>query len=185
LNVNCACAMPCLEAIRIWVQQISNAIVGLGSMHLMHWRWGLWLPSIQRRWGGLLDTNSYHGIPLTPVHAKVLEWLILDRLMLMERLPHLNQTGRESHAQRSFFSTLEVISQFAQQGEKVYLCFMTFTAQCSTQWKGMGLIKAWYNHPKCKVKVNGQLLLHSLSSEAYFRDLFCHWSYSSLSWTHC
>ena len=35
----------------------------------------------------------------------------------------------------------------------------------------MGLIKAWYNHPKCKVKVDGQLLLHSLSSEAYFRDL--------------
>ena len=73
-----------------------------------------------------LDTNSCHGITLTPVHAKVLELLILDRLqdMLMEKgLPLLNQTGylKRVSCTEAIFSTLEVISQFAQQGEKMYL----------------------------------------------------------------
>jgi len=73
-----------------------------------------------------LDTNSYHGITLTPVLAKVLELLILDRLqdMLMEKgLPLLNRTGdlKKVLCTEAIFSTLEVISQFAQQGEKMYL----------------------------------------------------------------
>jgi len=65
------------------------------------------------------------GITPTSALAKVLELLILDRLqdMLMEKgLPHLKQTGvrRESSCTEAIFPTLEVISQFAQQGECIY-----------------------------------------------------------------
>jgi len=89
-----------------------------------------------------MDTNSYRGITLTPALAKVLELiLILDCLqdMLMEKgLPHLNQTGYQKRLSCTvaIFSTLEVISQLAQQGEKMHLCLMTFkrpSTQCNTQ----------------------------------------------------
>ena len=106
----------------------------------------------------------------------MLELLILDRLqdMLMEKgLPHLNQTGYQKRVSctEAIFSTLEVISQFAQQGEKMYLCFYDLQkAFDSVQYpillkrlydagingRTWRMIKAWYSHPKCKVKVDGQ-----------------------------
>ena len=51
-----------------------------------------------------LDTNSYRGITLTPVLAKVLE------------------SWKDSCAE-AIFSTMEAVSQFAQQGERMYRCF--------------------------------------------------------------
>ena len=106
------------EVIRIWVQQISNAIVELESVPDAL-RMGIVTPIYKGSGKDPLDTNSYRGITLTPVLAKVLELLILDRLqdMLMEKgLPHLNQTGYQKRVSctEAIFSTLEVISQFAQ-----------------------------------------------------------------------
>jgi len=126
------CVDPDSYGIRIWVQQISNAIVELESLPDAL-KMGIVTPI--RKGGGKdpLDTNSYRGITLTPVLAKVLEieLLTLDHLqdMLMEKgLPHLNQTGYQNSKRVScteaIFSALEVISQFAQQGEKMYLCML-------------------------------------------------------------
>ena len=82
------------------------------------------------KWGGkdLLDTNSYRGIALTPVLTKVLESLILNRLrdVLLEKgIPHLNQTGyrRKVSCAEAIFVTVETVSQFAQQGERMHMCF--------------------------------------------------------------
>ena len=52
--------------------------------------------SIQRRWEGPLNTNSYCGVTLTSMLAKVLEALTLTRLQchfLDRNIPHPNQTA--------------------------------------------------------------------------------------------
>ena len=74
-----------------------------------------------------LNTNSYREITLTPVLAKVLESLILNHLqdVLLERIPHLNQTGDQKKVSsvEAILSTMEAVLQFAQQGERIYMCF--------------------------------------------------------------
>ena len=164
------------KAIRIWVQQISNAIVELENVPDAL-KMGIVTPIYKGNGKDPLDTNSYRGITLTPVLAKVLELLILDRLrdILMEKgLPHLNQTGYQKRVSctEAIFSTLEAISQFAQQGEKMYLCFFDLQKafdsveypillkrlyDAGINGKTWRLIKAWYNQPKCRVRVDGQL----------------------------
>lgn len=73
----------------------------------------------------------------------------------------------------AIFSTLEVVSQFSQQNEKMYMCFYDLQkAFDSVQYpvllkrlyeagidgKAWRLIKNWYNSLKYRVRVNGQLL---------------------------
>jgi len=65
------------EIIRIWVQQISNAIVELESVPDAL-KMGIVTPIYKGSRKDPLDTNSYRGITLIPVLAKVLELLILD-----------------------------------------------------------------------------------------------------------
>ena len=74
-----------------------------------------------------LETGSYRGIALTSVWAKLLEILILHRLLpIMEDLdlPHINQTGyrKGNSCADAIFATLEVISPFVSDGDKVYMC---------------------------------------------------------------
>ena len=73
-----------------------------------------------------LNTNSYRGVTLTSVLAKVLEFLILVRLQchLSESgILHLNQTAYRKGVScgEAIFSTLEVLSVYSQHCEKVYI----------------------------------------------------------------
>ena len=46
--------------------------------------------------------------------------------MLLEKgIPHLNQTGYQKKVScaEAIFATMEAVSQFAQQGEGMYMCF--------------------------------------------------------------
>ena len=83
------------EFLKIWIQQVCNAVVELESMP-NSLKQGIVTPIYKGGGKDPLDTNSYRGITLTPVLAKVLESLILNRLrdVLLEKgIPHLNQTG--------------------------------------------------------------------------------------------
>ncbi len=72
-----------------------------------------------------LDTNSYRRFMLTPVLSMVLELLIVGHLQftLEQGIPHLNQTGfvKKVSWSEAIFSTLEVISQYAQKGDSIYM----------------------------------------------------------------
>ena len=83
------------------------------------------LPSAQRRRKGSIGDRN--GIVLTSVWAKLLEILILQRLlpiMVDLDLPHINQTGyrKGNSCADAIFAILEVISQFVSDGDKVYMC---------------------------------------------------------------
>ena len=124
-----------------------------------------------------LETGSYRGIALTSVWVKLLEILILQRLLpIMEDLdlPHINQTGyrKGNSCADAIFATLEVISQFVSDGDKVYMCLydLHLKAYDSVEYsillrrlyeaginsKCWRIIKAWYHQPMCKVKVDGK-----------------------------
>ena len=124
-----------------------------------------------------LDTNSYRGITLTSVIAKVLESLVLARLRdhLTERgIPHPNQTAYRKRVScaEAIFSTLEVVSQHSQNNEKMYMCFydlqkafdsiqypvlLTRLYEAGVDGKAWRLIRSWYNQAKNRVRVNGHL----------------------------
>ena len=111
-------------ALQIWIQQICNAIIDSESVPDC----GIVIPIYKGGGKDPLDTNSYRGITLTPVLAKVLESLMLGRLRchLNERgIPHPNQTAyrEKMSCAEAIFSTLEVVSQFSQQNERMYMCF--------------------------------------------------------------
>ena len=115
------------EVLKIWIQQVCDAIVELESMP-NSLKLGIVTPIYKGGGKDPLDTNSYRGISLTPVLAKVLESLILNRLqdVLLEiGIPHPNQTGYQKKVScaEAIFSTMEAVSQFAQQGKWMYMCF--------------------------------------------------------------
>ena len=95
------------EAIRIWVQQISDAIVELESVPDAL-KMGIVTPIYKGNGKDPLDTNSYRGITLTPVFAKVLELLTSPRHTDGEGVtpPQSNWLSEESLMHRGHFSTL-------------------------------------------------------------------------------
>ena len=128
-------------------------------------------------WEGPLDTNSYRGVTLTSVLAKVLETLTLMRMQFHfseRKIPHLNQTAYRKGVScaEAIFSTMEVISTYSQCSEKVYMCFYDLQkAFVSIQYpvllkrlyeygvnnKAWRLLRSWYTSPKSMVRVNGLL----------------------------
>ena len=144
---------------------------------------GIIIPVYKRGGKEPLDTNSYRGITLTSVLAKILESLLLSRLRshLTERgILHLNQTAyrKKVSCTEAIFSTLETVSQYSQRNEKMYICFYdlqkTFDSvqysallnrlyrlnrlyEAGVDGKAWRLIRNWYNHPKCRGRINGQL----------------------------
>ena len=163
-------------AVRVWIQQIYNYIID--SEHVPDpFKIGTIVPVYKRGGKDPLDTNSYRGITLTSVLAKVLESLLLTCVQnhLAEKsLPHLNQTAyrRRVSCAEAIFSTLEVVSQYSQLNEKMYMCFYDLQkAFDSVQYpvllkrlyeagingRAWRLIRDWYSKPKSRVRVNGHL----------------------------
>ena len=71
-----------------------------------------------------LYIDSYRGITLTSMVAKVLEFLLLDRLesiLVDAGLPHVNQSAyrRGVSCADAIFATQEVISRYLKAGSKV------------------------------------------------------------------
>ena len=159
----------------VWLLQICNSIVDLEDIPSTM-KMGVLCPLYKGGGKDPLETGSYRGIALTSVWAKLLEILILQRLLpIMEDLdlPHINQTGyrKGNSCADAVFASLEVISQFVNDGDKVYMCLYDLqkaydSVEYSILFKRLyeagiyskcwRLIKAWYHQPNCKVKVDGR-----------------------------
>ena len=162
--------------LRNWILQICNAIVELECVPASL---KIGIITLVYKGGGKdpLDTNSHREITLTSVFAKVLESLLLSRLQCHfteKGIPHLNQTAycKGVSCAEAIFSTLEVLSVYSQNSEKVYMCFYDLQkAFDSIQYpvllkrlykagidgRAWRLLQSWYSSPKGTVKVNGSL----------------------------
>ena len=77
----------------------------------------------------LLRVDSYRGVTLTSMVAKVLEFLFLKRLQLhvvfMEAgLPHVNQSAyrKAVSCADAIFATQEIKARYLRGGSHVYMC---------------------------------------------------------------
>ena len=162
--------------LRGWILQICNAIIELECIPDCL-KTGIITPVYKGGGKDPLDTNSYRGVTLTSVLAKVLESLIPVRLQchLSESdILHLNQTAYRKGVScgEAIFSTLEVLSVYSQHCEKVYMCFYDLQKafdsiqysvllkrlyEAGIDGRAWRLIRSWYMSPKCMVRVNGSL----------------------------
>ena len=81
-------------ALYIWIKQVANAIIELECVP-ESLKVGIVTPLYKGGGKNPLDRNSYRGITLSLVLAKVLESLILVRLKIVlaeSGFPHMNQT---------------------------------------------------------------------------------------------
>ena len=114
-----------------------------------------------------LDLNSYRGVTLTSVLAKVLSFVGKEH------------TTRQSDSLRkgvscaeAIFSTMEVLSTYSQFSEKVYMCFndlqKAFNSiqypvllkrlyESGVDGRAWRLLRSRYTSPKSMVRVNGLL----------------------------
>ena len=163
-------------SLSLWLQQVYNAIIEFEAIPAA-FKLGVVSPVYKGQGKDPLCTNSYRGITITSVLAKVLERLFLGRLqpILSEQgIPHLNQTGfvKGSSCSDAIFSTYEVLSRFAREGDTAYVCFFDLqkafdTVQypvllkrafdCGINGKAWRLLKSWYTSPGCMVKVDGKV----------------------------
>ena len=169
--------------LRDWILQVCNAIVEVESIP-SSLKTGIIIPVYKGCGKDPLDTNSYRGVTLTSVLAKVLETLTLMRLQchfLEKKIPHLNQTAycKGVSCAEAIFSTMEVISTYSQCSEKVYMCFYDLQKafdsiqypvllkrlyESGVNGKAWRLLRSWYTSPKSMVRVNG-ILSSSLTLE--------------------
>ena len=158
----------------IWLMNVMNAIVELEVIP-DSLKQGLLVPVYKRGGKDPLRMDSYRGITLTSMVAKVLEFLILGRLhstLLEIGIPHLNQTAyrKKTSCADAIFATLEVIAEYLNSGSKVLMCLYDLQkAYDSVEYpvlleklyevgingKLWRLLKNWYLGGRCKVRLDG------------------------------
>ena len=124
-----------------------------------------------------LDQNSYRGIAVASVMAKVLESLILGRLntvLLEAGVPHVNQTAyrRGVGCTDAIFATQETIAKHVREVSAVHMCLydlqkafgsvefpvlLDHLFSIGLNGKTWRIIKSWYEGGSCCVKVEDRL----------------------------
>ena len=85
------------------------------------------MPVYKGRGKDPMKIDSYRGITLTSMVAKVFEFLLLERLELIfleAGLPHINQSAyrRVVSCADAIFATQEVVAKYLRGGNWVYMC---------------------------------------------------------------
>ena len=114
------------DVIITWLLTILNSIIELEAIP-KSLKKGVLSPVFKGHGKDPFLVDSYRGITVTSVLAKVLESLVLDRmgLTLQEAgVPHLNQTAYRRHVgcAEALFVTQEAIARYVEEGSPVYLC---------------------------------------------------------------
>ena len=114
------------DAVVIWLLRILNAVVELEVVPDLL-KEGFIVPVYKGGSKDPLRVDSYRGVTLTSVVAKVLEFLFLERLRLvfMEAgLPHVNQSAYRKvvSCADAIFATQEIVARYLRGGSHVYIC---------------------------------------------------------------
>ena len=115
------------EAVVIWLMNILNATVGLESVPTVLKR-GVVVPVYKGGGKDPMKIDSYRGITLTSMVAKVLEFLLLQCLELVfleAGLQHINQSAYSRRAvscEDAVFAMQEIVAKYLREGSWVYMC---------------------------------------------------------------
>ena len=160
----------------IWLLNVLNTIVELEVIPDVLKR-GVVVPVYTGSGKDPLRVDSYRGVTLSSMVAKVLEFLCLQRLevvFLEADLPHVNQTAyrRSVSCTNAIFTTQEVIAKYLNSGSKVYMCLydlqksfdsveyavlMDKLFEVGVNGKMWRLLRYWYEGGSCCIKVDGRL----------------------------
>ena len=163
------------QALFTWLLKILNCIVELEAIPDI-FKCGSITPVYKGGGKDPLDKNSYRGITVASVLAKVLEFLILGRLdsvLLEAGVPHVNQTAYRRHVgcADAIFATQESIAKHLREGSTVHMCLydlhkafdsvefpvlldrLVSTGVNGKTWR---IIKNWYEGGFCRVKLEDQ-----------------------------
>ena len=161
------------EAVVIWLMKILNATVELESVPTVLKK-GVAVPVYKGGGKDPMKMDSYRGITLTSMVAKVLEFLLLERLesiFLEAGLPHINQSAYRKGVScgDAVFATQEVIAKYLRGGSRVYMClydlqkafdsveYPVLLEKLFDAGKMWRLLKNWYESCSCHVKLDSRL----------------------------
>ncbi len=164
------------DSLVIWLMNVLNAVVELEVVPDILKR-GVVVPVYKGSGKDPLQVDSYRGVTLTSMVAKVLEFLLLVRMemvFLMADPPHVNQTAyrRSVSCADAIFATQEAIARYLNSGSKVFMCLYDLQKafdsveypvlldklyEVGVNGKMWRLLKSWYDGGSCCVKVDGRL----------------------------
>ena len=162
--------------VQIWLRNVLNAIVDFEEIPTLM-KSGIITPVYKRHGRDPLKTDSYRGVTLSSVIAKLLELLLLNRMrdMLSDAgIPHYNQSAYRKGISCSdaIFATQEVIARYVREGSKVHMCLYDLQKafdsveypvllrrlfEVGVNGKAWRLFKNWYEGAKCQVRLGGAL----------------------------
>ena len=110
----------------LWLKGIMNAMVEMEKIPAVL-KCGVVVPIYKGGGKDPLNTNSYRGVTLTSVTAKVFVFLVLEKMkviFLEAGIPHRNQTAyqKDVSCADAIFSTQEVIARYMRGGSCVFMC---------------------------------------------------------------
>ena len=110
-----------------WLCKAYNSICDLEQIPDC-FKHGIIVPAFKGKGRDPLHVNSYRGITLTSVLAKVLEILLLNQMSVIldeSEVPQLTQTAyrRNVGCRDSIFASQEVNHKFINEGDSVYTCY--------------------------------------------------------------
>ena len=164
------------ESVVIWLMNILNAVIELEVVPDVLKR-GVVVPEYKGGGKDPLKADSYRGITLTSMVAKVLEFLVLERLQVVfdeADLPHIIQTAyrKSVSCADAIFATQEVIARYLRGGSRVYMCLYDLQKafdsieypillkrlyEAGVDGKLWRLLKDWYEGGTGRVRLDGRL----------------------------
>ena len=160
----------------IWLKQVLNAIVEMEEIP-QSFKHSIIIPVFKGKGRDPLKKVNYRGIALTPVIAKLLEFITLAHLQsILEELgvPSRMQTAYRKHTScdDAIFANLEAMSHYLAQEDQVMMCSFDLEKAFDTVEYGVllqhlfdagidgkcwRLVKSWYTMMTSSVRINGHL----------------------------
>ena len=160
----------------IWMMRILNAVRELEAVPDCL-KCGIIIPVYKGGGKDALKVDSYRSVTLSSAIAKVLELVILERMMpilIDAGIPHENQTAyiKKVSCADAIFATQEVIRKYMSEGSVVHTSLYDLSkAFDSVEYpvllkrlfdvgingKLWRLLKDWYKRAACVVRSNGRL----------------------------
>ena len=168
------------ENVILWLTSLLNAIVDLEVVP-DSLKCGVVIPVYKDSGKDPLRVDSYRGVTLSSVIAKVLEFLVLDRLemvFLEANIPHPNQSAYRKRVScaDAIFGTQEMIARYLKGGSTVFMCLYDLQKafdsveypvllqklyEVGVNGKCWRLLKNWYEGATCRVKMDSSELTES------------------------
>ena len=113
------------QTVLSWLRNILNAIVEVEAIPPALKSGSIILIYKGNNGKDPLNADSYRGITITSVIAKVLEFLILECIFLESGIPHINQSAYHKRVgcADAIFVTQEAIARYVRDGSTVHMCF--------------------------------------------------------------